>query len=903
MKRWLLLMASTATLLWSMALPLQAESLIIGVECSLAEAIAAANTDSAVGACPSGSGDDSIRLTDDTILSAALPAIDSPLTIDGDGHSISGAGKYRIFDVIGGQLTVVDLTLIKGTAPEEEYGGAIRLQNGALVTVGNSTLTENAAARGGAIALDGGSALSISESSFQGNKAGMGGGAIYADGGSVRVSDSQFEANCATRATHIVETSRGSAEAARLVDSDGCLRVAYYWSSAEEMVDTEQGDGGAISFEGSAQVSIENVRFSNNKATNGGAIAGASESGVLTITGSSFSGNLAAVDGGALDTHGGTVEIAQSSFVQNKADGAGGMLRIGAGPVQVTNTTIHGNRAGGHGGVAALDDGELIVTHATMKENGASLTGAGAIANWGGIVKLRNSIIDSSGSHEDCVGALEQIVGMLSRDGTCGHFRSDDPLLGELTGEPAWHPLGDGSPAIDAADPAYCPEADQRATARPYGAGCDIGAVETTTAAPPIPDAPEICPLPEQIVAANTDAPFGACPAGAGPDVFYLTRDFTLDKPLPQITSDITIEGNGYTLSGDGRFRIFDVRAGKLTINNLTLADGDASARYTEYGGAIRLRGAAQVVLNDSMFRNNKAQYGGAIAMEDNTTRLTINRSGFVGNRAVFDGGALYTFYGGVITIENSSFVRNFSQRGDGTGGAISAQEAVSVDISNSTFFRNIASIGGAIYGGIRSSSFHSSLSLALTHVTMLNNAGYGTGIYIEKNNRGSIRLLNSVIVGRGETVHCHARLAQNSGNFIHDGSCSPKLSGDPMLEEPSDFSASVSPAPGSPLIRAADPRFCTGGDQLGRARAVTGPCDIGAIETEPGSRALSDCAIKTIGRLSLRNAPDGERIGAVSAQATYSALARTPRWFKVDHQGARGWISADYVTKQGSCE
>lgn len=904
MNRLLILMASMAMLLWSMALPLQAESLTLSAQCSLAEAIAAANTDSAVGACPSGSGEDTIRLTDDIILSAALPTIVSQVTIDGDGHSVSGDEAHRIFDVNGGKLTVLNVTLAKGKAPDGENGGAIRLRNGAQVTVENSSLDENAAAKGGAIALDGSSALSIRASSFQGNKAGMGGGAINAAGGSVRVTDSHFSANCVTRANHIVELSRSSAEASQAVDGDGCLRVTYYWPSPEAMVATEQGDGGAISFANGAQVSIENASFSNNKATGGGAIASASRSGVLTVTGSSFSGNVAVVDGGALDTNGGTIEIAQSSFVNNKADRAGGMLHIGAGAVHIANTTIDGNWAG-HGGVAALDGGELIVTHATMKDNGASFTGADAIANWDGVVKLRNSIIDGSGSKEDCAGALDEIVSTLSRDGTCGVYRSDDPLLGDLTGEPAWHPLEDGSPAIDAADPAYCPEADQRGTARPYGAGCDIGAVETTTATPPIPgEPPEICPLDEQIVAANTDAPFKTCPAGDGPDVFYLIRDITLDALLPQITSDITIEGNGYTLSGDGRFRIFDVRAGKLTINNLTLADGDTGSNSAEHGGAIRLRGSARVDVNDSTLRNNKSFYGGAIAVEDKTTRLFINRSSFVGNEAGESGGAIYSFGGGTISISNSSFVGNRTRTGVfSTGGAISAENPVFVDISNSTFIGNVARIGGAIYGGSPTSFFRSRLNLTLTHVTMLDNAAWGTGLYIEKNNLGSIRMLNTVIVGRGEIAHCHAQLVQNVNNFIADGTCSPKLSGDPMLEARSDLKAYVSPMPDSPLIQAADPRFCLRTDQLGKARALTGRCDIGAIESIPVRRTLSDCAIKTTRGLNFREGPSGERIGVVPVGATLVALARTPRWFQVDHQGAPGWISADYVTTQGSCE
>ncbi len=847
MKRLLFLMAPTAMLLVAVFTLVAGSTVLAQAKvCTLSDHIKAANSKTAVGFCPPGASHDIITIAEDITLEEPLPAIRGTITIEGGGHSISGDQRFRIFDVNGGNLTINNLTLTEGKA---DNGGAVRLRAGGL-TVYNS--------------------------SFVSNRSETGGGAIYANGGTVRVNASDFEANCVTRASHVVELDRSRAEATRHVDSDGCLSVSYYWPSPGDMVATKEGDGGAISFENGAQVSLENASFRNNKATNGGAIAMLGNNGGLTVAASSFSGNIAKVDGGALKTESGMIDISNTTFSNNMAQS---------------------------GGVAILEGGEIAMTHVTMKDNHASFEGS-AIVNWGGIVKLRNSIIDSLSRDDDCIGALDQIVGTLSRDETCGNFRSDDPLLGDLTGEPGWHPLGDGSPAIDAADPAYCPEADQRGVARPHGGGCDIGAVETTTATPPIPDEPYICPLDEQIVAANTDAPFGACPAGNGPDTFYMIRDITLDAPLPQITSDITIEGNGYTLSGDGRFRIFDVRAGKLTINNLTLADGNGGSYWKEHGGAIRLRGSAQVVINDSILRDNEAQFGAAIAQDSKSSRLFVNKSSFVGNKTVFDGGAIYSTNGGTISIKNSSFVGNRTTRGDSKGGAISAENTVSVDISNSSFIGNIASIGGAIYGGLPTSFFRSRLSLTLTHVTMLDNAGYGTGLYIEKNNQGPVRMFNSVIVGRGgKIVRCHAQLAQNVGNFIADGTCSPRMSGDAMLEAPTDSRDYISPMPGSPLIRAADPRFCLATDQIGNARAISGSCDIGAIETIPVSRSLSDCAVTTTHGLNFRDAPNGNRIGVVPERTTLRVLARTPSWIRVEHQGALGWISADYVTTQGSCD
>ena len=89
----------------------------------------------------------------------------------------------------------------------------------------------------------------------------------------------------------------------------------------------------------------------------------------------------------------------------------------------------------------------------------------------------------------------------------------------------------------------------------------------------------------------------------------------------------------------------------------------------------------------------------------------------------------------------------------------------------------------------------------------------------------------------------------------------------------------------------------------MGRARSAFGRCDIGAIEAVPVSQAVSDCAVTTTHELNFRDEPGGGVIGGVPQNATLEVLARTPRWFQVEHEGETGWISADYVVKEGDCE
>ena len=74
------------------------------------------------------------------------------------------------------------------------------------------------------------------------------------------------------------------------------------------------------------------------------------------------------------------------------------------------------------------------------------------------------------------------------------------------------------------------------------------------------------------------------------------------------------------------------------------------------------------------------------------------------------------------------------------------------------------------------------------------------------------------------------------------------------------------------------------------------------ASATAPMSQSLSNCMVRLKYSLNFRDAPAGEKIGAVPHDATLTALRRTPGWFKVDYHGERGWIAAMYVEPIGTC-
>ena len=365
---------------------------------------------------------------------------------------------------------------------------------------------------------------------------------------------------------------------------------------------------------------------------------------------------------------------------------------------------------------------------------------------------------------------------------------------------------------MDAADARFCTETDQLGTPRPHGAGCDIGAFESTTAIPAPTAVPAICPLPDQIIAANTDTAVGACPAGNGADTIYMIRDFTLSEKLPPITSEIILDGNGYTISGDNDFGIFDVDGGALTIRNATLMEGNASR-----GGALLLRNGGRATVENVSFKLNAAFFGGAIAADGDHSWLDVSKSSFQRNKAYTTGGAVMT-EGGGVRVNDSAFIGNWAQQ---YGGAIATSSGRAA-IANSTLSGNKAQKGGGIYA--------SGGATTLTHLTLMMNRAerfIGAGIYREA---GAVYLRNSIVAGSGNGDDCSGGLDQNRGNFSQDGSCATRPGGDPMLADMLDPPAhyplvDASPAHGAGRFSP----FCLPADQLGNPRPH---CDIGAIET-----------------------------------------------------------------------
>ena len=285
------------------------------------------------------------------------------------------------------------------------------------------------------------------------------------------------------------------------VDNAGTLTV----SKSNFYVNTALS-GGAILNTGKAIISTTNFSSNSPYFFGHSASCGAIDNrSTMRITASTFFNNYANnnfTSGGAI-CNGGTLTITGSTFNTNSSQGNnggyGGAIYNYAGTLSVTNSTFYLNSATTSGGAIYSQGGTVKISNSTFGINAENIGGGGALSNAGGSVLIQNSIVANSGNGGNCAGAITSRGYNLSSDGTCnfsgaGDLNGKNPKLGALGnngGPTRTMALQQGSPALDAGNPAGCRDfagnllkTDQRGLPRPGGGettGCDMGAYESQT--------------------------------------------------------------------------------------------------------------------------------------------------------------------------------------------------------------------------------------------------------------------------------------------------------------------------------------------------------------------------------------------------------------------------------------
>lgn len=214
--------------------------------------------------------------------------------------------------------------------------------------------------------------------------------------------------------------------------------------------------GGIVNFQ-PGSVTIINSRLANNSADFLG--GGVSNNATMTITDSTLSNNSSGIEGGAIYTIFGHTTITGSTLANNSS-GFGGAISTDAfttesfGIIEITNSTLSNNSAELGGGI--WNDGKVRISNSTLAGNAATFRGGGVVNSH--FMEIKNSIIANSPLGDNALIAipLTNLGGNLSTDATCPGFTQVTAAqlnLGPLQdngGPTQTHALLAGSVAIDA---------------------------------------------------------------------------------------------------------------------------------------------------------------------------------------------------------------------------------------------------------------------------------------------------------------------------------------------------------------------------------------------------------------------------------------------------------------------
>lgn len=308
------------------------------------------------------------------------------------GNTASGNG--------GGILNsdVMALTNVTLSGNSAAYGGGIRNQGN--LTMNGSSLQHNSAQWGGGMdnywgstTVDGSNfysntadnagggvttsaAMTVTDSTFQENAANNGAGIENHDGGALFVQQSDFLSNTAG-----VEGG-GMANYGSTARITGCVLSG----------NTADVSGGGIFNDGSGMLIVENSAFSENAAVGvlsgyGGAIQ---NNHALAVSGSTFTGNTALYNGGAIESWGGALTITGTSFISNSANAGGAVVNNMNSVMTVTESAFQWNSADNGGAILNDNNSVLNVTVTGFYSNTASSLGGG-IVNISGTITIHES--------------------------------------------------------------------------------------------------------------------------------------------------------------------------------------------------------------------------------------------------------------------------------------------------------------------------------------------------------------------------------------------------------------------------------------------------------------------------------------------------------------------------------
>ena len=330
----------------------------------------------------------------------------SNFLLDGNGYSIDGNGKARIFNITGNNVTLKNLIIknalngavsfvqpnaeyyldnvtIQNSSSKYSYGG-IEL-NAANLVVNNSKFISNTGTSSSDIFFNEKSNVTVVNSTFEGGIESkwshiyFSSGALIVDGSTFANSRSSY-ANAIYGEDGRVTVRNTKFRNLTVLNSAGAIGVKYAVNLTVEdceFTNITSGKDGGVIFADISQgyVTIANSKFHGCFAAFGGAVMQLRAE--LNIINSTFEDNIAMYDGGVLWTSYADVSIENSTFKRNnvvKEDlEIGGVLYFDKGDILIKGSTFIDNHGSNKGDAVFTYDSKLTLQNNTFKDNGNAL--------------------------------------------------------------------------------------------------------------------------------------------------------------------------------------------------------------------------------------------------------------------------------------------------------------------------------------------------------------------------------------------------------------------------------------------------------------------------------------------------------------------------------------------------
>lgn len=781
-------------------------------------------------------------------LTSGQIALNTDLNIVGPapGLIISGNNSSRVFNVIGGNVSLQRIRIINGNSISDGGGIRVATDGTSLMLDDAGVSNSNASGKGGGLYMENNVTVTITNSTFSGDSANGDGGAIHVNGGTLNLTNSTISTNSSKGGGGGVYTGAGTATiinstiADNTADSDNAAPI---------------GSGGGIR-RNAGTVNVGNTIVARNNDASSGVVH-PDVSGVFVSLGHNLIGKT---DG--LETSSGTP-------FQNGVNGD--LAGTIASPL---NPQL--------GALAQVPANNPTRVHRLLAASVARDAGDGALlsnAAWPSIPPA-----DDQRGQFRTVGTAVDIGAVEYPDSMIVKLALETPSTSEATLLPAQFRIRrsydnganlvvnltiDPSSTAASSDYAFSGGSYNSTGATTFTVTIPAGSTSVLLNVTPVDDSNsegvETLSLTLAASAAysldsaatntrlatiydNEYTVTGTANAGAGSlreainnantgggAVITMPADasVTLNGSELTIESDIEIVGNHATVDAAGLSRVFVIRNGNanpVILRNLIITGG-----YSEYDG------------------------GGIFV--DASTELEMRGCTLIGNTSASDAGGIAINTNGLLTLTNSSVVDNVAT---GVAGGIWAY-ASSLDLTNTTIAGNRAGLfGGGIFANETPTDAIVTNCTITENMADADNSGDGDGGGIYAGDNTAFGLFNTVVARNYDTPGSvgpgtiHRDVSRSNGtyygsfNFIgHNGGASGFF---PAGFPNGAFTYVSGTIPLDPLIKRINRRtdifyeFPTNStlvdhgtngialltnDQRGVPRVYNGTVDIGAVEMD----------------------------------------------------------------------